>query len=167
MCKTSLTTNIKQLPASMDKQLMVDNQTIEIYKIAKYIVLIENTLCRITVGKHCSDIDAQLLKHNAQVAYFITPENPFSIALTTAENTLRHKRFIQELNKAEYPFYEGFGTNEDETWPKENSYLIICDNESKMHKLAGRYGQNAFLKVSLRSSAILLVLDSMNYKTAV
>jgi hypothetical protein len=76
MCKSSLTINIKQLPASMDKQLMVDNQTIEIYKTAKYVVLIENTLCRITVGKRCSDIDALLLKHNAQVAYFITPENP-------------------------------------------------------------------------------------------
>nr|WP_297347301.1 DUF3293 domain-containing protein [uncultured Glaciecola sp.] len=151
----------------MDKTSMLDNETVEIYKAAKYIVLTDNTLCRITVGKGCADIDALLLKHNAQAAYFITPENPFSVVLTSAENTLRHKRFRQELSKAKYPFYEGYGTNEDETWPKENSYLIMCDGESKMHKLAGRYGQNAFLKVNLRSSVILLALDSMNYKSAV
>lgn len=146
---------------------MVDKKTVEIYKTAKYIVLIENTLCRITVGNHCSDIDAQLLQHKARAAYFITPENPFSIIVTSAENTLRHKRFIQDVNKAKYPFYEGYGSNEDETWPKESSYLIICDDESKMHQLAGRYGQNAFLKVSLRSPAILLVLNSMKYMPAV
>jgi hypothetical protein len=108
-----------------------------------------------------------LLKNHAQTAYFTTPKNPFSIIVTDTEDTSRHKRFKQELSKAKYPFYEGYGTNEDETWPKENSYFIVCDDESKMHKLAGRYGQNAFLKVNLRSSVILLALDSMNYKSTV
>ncbi|MFT7089909.1 MAG: hypothetical protein ACJAU4_001733 [Glaciecola sp.] len=56
-----------------------------------------------------------LLKHSAKGAYFITPENPFSIKLTSEENTLRHQRFIKDLRKGEYSFYEGYGTNEDET----------------------------------------------------
>ncbi|MFT4654496.1 MAG: hypothetical protein ACI82S_002152 [Patiriisocius sp.] len=99
----------------MDNQAMLDNETINIYKTAKYFVLLDNNPCRITVNKPCSDIDKLLLKHSAKGAYFITPENPFSIKLTSEENTLRHQRFIKDLRKGEYSFYEGYGTNEDET----------------------------------------------------
>jgi hypothetical protein len=142
---------------------MVDNNTIEIYKTAKYIVELENRTFRISVGEENTDIDALLLKHNVKNAFFITPENPYSKILTNEENTPRNKQFIIDLCKSEYSFYTGYSANEEDTWPKETSYLIMCDDEAAIHKLAKQYEQNGFLKMSFQTSALLLVLDSSHY----
>lgn len=142
---------------------MIDNDTIEIYKTAKYIVELERNTCRISVGEINTNIDALLVKHNVKNAYFITPENPFSKALTNEENALRHKRFIIDMCKSGYAFYTGYGTNEAETWPKETSYLIMCGDEPAMHELAKQYEQNGFLKVSMQAPTVLLVLESLQY----
>jgi hypothetical protein len=143
-----------------------DEELISAYQSAKYIVFINEKPERIKVGQTNIVIDKLLRRLSAQSAYFMTPENPFSISLCEEENMLRHRRFIEELKTGNYEYYEGYGTDEKETWPKEKSYFIICDDESKIHKLAASYGQNGFLKVSLRSPAILLVLESINYKQA-
>lgn len=142
---------------------MVENEKIETYKAAKYMVELENKTCKIIVGEVNTDIDKVLVKHNVESAYFITPENPFSKVLTSEENALRHQQFIIDLCKSEYSFYTGYSTNEDETWPKEKSYLIISDDEPAMHKIAMQYEQNGFLKISLESSTLLLVLESLHY----
>lgn len=142
---------------------MLDNNTVEIYKAAKYIVELENKTFRINVGEENTDINALLVKHNVKSAYFISPENPFSKVLPNEENALRHKQFIIDLCKRGYSFYTGYGINDEETWPKEKSYLIICDDEPAMHKLAMEYEQNGFLKVSLQSPTSLLVIESSTY----
>lgn len=142
---------------------MVDKNTIEIYKTAKYIVELENRTFRISVGEENTDIDALLLKHNVKSAFFITPENPYSKVLTSEENAPRHKQFIIDLCKNGYSFYTGYGTDEEETWPKETSYLIMCDDEAAIHKIAKQYDQNGLLKVGIESPTSLLVLDSTQY----
>lgn len=142
---------------------MVDDNTIEIYKAAKYIVELENKIFRISVGEKNINVDALLEKHNVESAFFITPENPHSKALSKEENALRHKQFIIDLCKRSYSFYTGYGTNDENTWPKETSYLILCDDEPAMHELAKQYEQNGFLKVGIESTALLLVLDSKHY----
>lgn len=142
---------------------MVNHDTIEIYKAAKYIVELEDKTFRISVGEKNTNVDALLEKHNVESSFFITPENPHSKALTKEENALRHKQFIIDLCKSGYSFYTGYGTNDEDTWPKESSYLIICDDEPAMHELAKQYEQNGFLKVSLQAPTLLLVFDSLHY----
>jgi hypothetical protein len=142
---------------------MLDNKTIEIYKAAKYIVELENKTFRISVGEKNTDIDALLAKHNVKSAFFVTPENPYSKVLTSEENASRHKQFIIDLCKNGYSFYTGYGTNEEDTWPTEISYLIMCDDEAAMHKIAKQYEQNGFLKASYQAPTLLLVLDSLQY----
>jgi len=105
-----------------------------------------------------------MLHHqNIKTAYFITPENPFSCTVSEQENSLRHGRFRKELDKLQYFFLLGYGTDEAEKWPKESSYLIFTDDESAMHNLAARFGQNALLKIAYKTPTQLLLLEPMHY----
>lgn len=148
------------MPSFITKELLTSYQT------AKYIVLIENEPVRLTIGDRHSSLDSLLGQHKTNSAYFITPENPFSQNLSTEENALRHKRFVSELQDLNVTFYEGYGTDEEEIWPKEMSYLILCDDAGKMHALAARYGQNAFLSITKQQPLTLLLLEPMRYVDA-
>ena len=115
---------------------MHDKNLINAYLAAKYVVVHQNTSHRIQVGELDLVIDKMLRDKNARFAYFITPENPFSQTLTHEENELRHERFISALRQENLSYLEGYGTNEYETWGREKSYLIFCNNDNDMHKLS-------------------------------
>ena len=142
----------------------ISDELINNYKNAKYIVHIENEVHRLYVGKPCLTIDKILAENMANCAYFITPENPFSQRLSLEENKIRHQRFVSELETFQFIYYEGYGTDENETWPRETSYLIICDDETDLRNLAGQFGQNAYLKVTRRENVSLFLLEPMKYK---
>lgn len=144
---------------------MISQQLITAYKNAKYIVTIRSKPYRIVVDEPCPIVDDVLEEFGGKHAYFITPENPFSISLSNEENKLRHERFIKIIIDSNCIFYEGYGTNEDETWPREKSYLIICDDDERMQRLAGDFGQNGMLKLTVQSSTQLLTLEPLTYRT--
>ena len=106
-----------------------------------------------------------MANHGINTAYFITPENPFSEELSKEENTLRHARFISTLDKMNCNYIEGYGTDEDDRWPREKSYLIFSDEHDKMCTLAEHYGQNGILRITANKCVQLLLLESANYKT--
>jgi hypothetical protein len=133
------------------------------YKSAKYIVNIDSSEHRIYIDKPCPAVDDLLNSLGADSAYFITPENPFSITLSEQENVLRHQRFTKIMKDSNYSFYDGYGTDEDENWPREKSYLIVCDDANKMHKLASDFGQNGLLRLSYQSTARLFILTPLRY----
>jgi hypothetical protein len=145
------------MPSFITKELLTS------YQSAKYIVFIENKPIRLSIGDKLSSLDTLLGRHKTNTAYFITPENPFSQNLSTEENTLRHKRFVSELRASNIAFYEGYGTDKEELWPREKSYLMISDDAEKMHALAARYGQNALLSVTKKQPITLLLLEPMRY----
>lgn len=142
---------------------MIDDNLVEAYLTAKYIVEYNNEEHRIWIGERPEFVKTLLVQHKVRNTYFITPENPFSCALTIEENMLRHARFMKELNHHQYFYLPGYGTDEAETWPKESSYLIFTDNESAVHNLAARFGQNAFLKISINLPVQLLILQQPQY----
>jgi hypothetical protein len=142
---------------------MIDESLINAYRLAKYIVIYEDEEYRLQVGSSSEFVDHMLHHQNIKTAYFITPENPFSCTVSEQENSLRLKRFRKELDKLQYFFLLGYGTDEAEKWPKESSYLIFTDDESAMHNLAARFGQNALLKIAYKTPTQLLLLAPMHY----
>lgn len=143
---------------------MANNELIEIYKKAKYIVMLNGVTRRLRVAIHNPEIDVALNQYRVHSAYFITPENPFSQSLSETENKLRHKRFIHFLEEHKLPYIEGYGTDEEETWPKEYSYLVFCEDAERMHKLAADFGQKGMLKVPKNKPISLLILKDMEYQ---
>lgn len=146
---------------------MTDKKLIEIYKKAKYIALLEDGVCRLRVGLPSSQIDTLLDKYETQTAYFITPENPFSQTIGETENRLRHQRFVSALLEKNLSYIEGYGTDEDDTWPKEHSYLVFCSDAEAMHTLAANFGQKGMLKLAKKKPVSILVFDDMHYKEAI
>ena len=143
---------------------MTDKTFAEIYTDAKYLVKLDADSRRLRVGFPCSEMDVVLDEHKTNTAFFITPENPFSQTLSDVENECRHQRFVAELQETNLSYIEGYGTNEDETWPREHSYLIFCDDATAMHTLAAHFGQKGMLKLSKQKPISLLLLDEMRYQ---
>jgi hypothetical protein len=143
---------------------MTNSELIEIYVNAKYVVTTKNTSFRLKVGSHSPEADRLLDLHELKYAYFITPENPFSQSLSEAENTLRHQRFVHLLDESKLSSIEGYGTDENEAWGREYSYLIFCENSEMMCKLAASFGQKGILRVSKNNPVSLLTLEDMRYQ---
>ncbi|MFT4790361.1 MAG: hypothetical protein ACI95X_003208 [Paraglaciecola sp.] len=142
---------------------MIDESLINAYRLAKYIVTYEDEEYRLQVGSTSEFVDHMLHHQNIKTAYFITPKNPFSCTVSEQENSLRHMRFREGIDKLQYFYLVGYGTDEAEKWPKESSYLIFTNDESEMHNLAARFGQNALLKISYKTPTQLLLLEPMCY----
>ena len=83
---------------------MIDDKLLHAYRTAKYIVEYNNQALRLRVGQEAEFIEPLLAQHQVNSAFFITPENPFSCALTQQENTLRHTRvkFCRTGKKQDY-----------------------------------------------------------------
>lgn len=143
---------------------MTDKTLTEIYKEAKYIVSLPTGTCRLKVGEPSSKINKHLRAKGVKVAYFITPENPFSQNLCDAENELRHQRFKTILHKQSLEYLNGYGTDEDDIWGREVSYLIFSDDHEAMCSLAGHFGQKGILKIVLDRPVALLILDDLQYR---
>ena len=143
---------------------MTDKTLATIYKEAKYIVFLPTDTCRLKVGEPSTEINKYLRAHAAKVAYFITPENPFSQNLCDTENQMRHQRFKTILHEQSLEYLNGYGTDEDEIWGKEVSYLILSDDHKAMHTLAGYFGQKGILKIALDHPVALLILDDLQYR---
>lgn len=143
---------------------MTNKSFTEIYKNAKYIVSLPTGTCRLKVGEPSSKINKHLRANGAKVAYFITPENPLSQNVCDTENELRHQRFKTILHEQSLEYIKGYGTDEDEIWGKEVSYLIFSDDQKAMHTLAGHFGQKGMLKITLEQPVALLILDDLEYR---
>lgn len=112
------------------------------YKQAKYIVADHIEL---RVDQYHEKLDEWLSEKGAELAAFITPENPFSKQLSVEDNAKSHESFKDELNKGQIAFLEGYGVDDAEQWPREKSFLIVIKTKAVADKLAISYGQNAYL----------------------
>lgn len=137
---------------------MIERELLDAYRKAKYMVFIDNEEHRLYVGEKSQEVELLLTKHSKLSAYFISPENPFSHQLSESDNAARHLQFLNELNKLGCEYYEGYGTDENETWSREKSYLVLSDNETLITGLAQLFEQNAILRVAKHSCIELLVL---------
>jgi hypothetical protein len=126
--------------------------------------MIDNEELKILFGETSDGINKLLINASIDDAYFITPENPFSLALSDEENELRHGRFIKILEAMNYIYYVGYGADEDEKWGREKSYLIVSNDDKEMQQLATQFGQNAFLHYSVRKGADLMLIKPISYE---
>ena len=137
---------------------MIDKELIDAYANAKYIADINGKEISIKVGHMCDELYECLKVNNKNSAFFITPENPFSEQLSKDENELRHQEFLLKLNSIDAKYFLGYGTDKKGQWPRENSYLILIDEEEKMVSLAKLFDQNAMLKINMGSPVELIPL---------
>lgn len=142
---------------------MDKNELIDLYKKAIYVIEDQH---QDIILKHTGDhtqSDLLLERYGVELAAFITPENPFSIALSAEENALRHERFLTNLRAVNLTFIKGYGTDESGEWGKEISYLVMVESKEVSDTLSGLFGQNAYLLLSKGYSPRLRCLNTIQY----
>jgi hypothetical protein len=142
---------------------VIDTNLVKAYLAAKYIVVIDGQEHRLQLDTPSPKVDELLINESISNAYFITPENPFSLELSDEENKLRHIRFLKTLTTDSHKYITGYGTDMHEKWGREKSYLILNANKKAMHQLAASFGQNGLLKYSIGRGAELLLMRPILY----
>jgi len=117
---------------------------IRAYREAKFVVQ-SNTPITLLVGQCNKDLSALLRDHKKTTAAFITAFNPFSKVQTDQENLEAQNELLKDVKGLGFEAINGYGQDNAEEWPREDSILIIGLTESQAKTLADKYSQNAFI----------------------
>lgn len=117
---------------------------IRAYREAKFVVQ-SNTPITLLVGQCNKDLGALLRDHKKTTAAFITAFNPFSKVQTDQENLQAQNELLTDIKRLGFEAINGYGQDNAEEWPREDSILIIGLTESQAETLADKYSQNAFI----------------------
>ena len=117
---------------------------IRAYREAKFVVQ-SNTPITLLVGQCNKDLSALLRDHKKTTAAFITAFNPFSKVQTDQENLQAQNELLTDIKRLGFEAINGYGQDNAEEWPREDSILIIGLTESQAETLADKYSQNAFI----------------------
>lgn len=97
------------------------------------------------VGVTCNPLKALMSRFKRPSAAFITAYNPLGQALTDEENQARHLALQQELVHRSLPHWPGIGEGDDNTWPGEESFLVLGLDLAAAQRLGQAYEQNALV----------------------
>ncbi len=116
-----------------------------LYLEAVYIVFWQNAEIRFKIGEKSPEIDEILTHYDAQTFAFLTAHNPLSQVLDAEENNRRQSELLKLLNDENFQFLKGYGTNEDESWAREESLFILEISEEKVLDIARKLEQHAIV----------------------
>ena len=122
-----------------------ENVLEKLYLEAVYAVFWNEAEILFKVGEISDEIRQLLQAEKAQTFAFLTAYNPFSKQLADEENKLRQAELIRFLKTDNFIFYKGYGTNEDESWEREESLFILNIELEKALQIARRFEQHAIL----------------------
>jgi len=117
---------------------------IRAYREAKFVVQ-SNTPITLLVGQCNKDLSVLLRDHKKTTAAFITAFNPFSKVQTDQENLQAQNELLTDIKRLGFEAINGYGQDNAEEWPREDSILIIGLTETQAETLADKYSQNAFI----------------------
>lgn len=117
----------------------------KVYKDAVYRVLRKGKEISFKIGEDSAETDAILNAENAETFAFITAYNPHSKQLLPEENKRRQKELIKVLCAKKLKFLKGYGTNEDESWQREESVFVLNISEEEAVNISRRFEQNAIV----------------------
>ena len=97
------------------------------------------------IGEPSAELDRLLLEHDADAWAFITASNPRSQQLSDADNARRNRELLSNVEAAGYVTFSGRGIGCDESWPPEDSLLVVGMTESAALQCARQFEQHAIV----------------------
>lgn len=97
-------------------------------------------------------------RFNRRTAAFITAFNPLGKSLMDEDNQTRHLALKHELVQRSLPHWPGVGIGRDDSWPGEESFLVLGLELAAAQRLATMYEQNAFVWVGFDAVPKLVLL---------
>lgn len=124
--------------------MSVSCSLIRAYLNAKYEVCTEPQIT-MRVNEFNANLLNLMMENNCNTAAFITAYNPFSNSLTQEENERRHENLLSIILEKNIKHFAGFGTDEADVWPQEQSLLLLNIGKPYSTELAKKFGQNAIV----------------------
>lgn len=105
-----------------------------------------------------ADADAALAAAGCRVHWqLLTPCNPGSVPLDTAENDARLAALRRELMRLGWPHLPALNRAADGSWPEAGFCLLDAD-PAAVRALARRYGQHAIVSGRIGAAPVLIDL---------
>ena len=103
-------------------------------------------------------LDELLTNRGANCAAYITAWNPLSEELSLEQNRVGNNQLLSDLKDTIEPdnVITGIGKDPTGVWAGEESFLVIGISEDRIHELALKYGQNAYVYYQLGKNAELI-----------
>lgn len=112
------------------------------------------------IGRASAELQGLYAQTGAASALFITAFNPEGALASDAANAQAHERLRGDLValRVAHAQGEGVGTDADEDWPAEKSFLALGIERSRAEELGRRYGQDAVVWADADGVPRLLLL---------
>jgi hypothetical protein len=128
------------------------------YRRTTYRVFAGDSPIDITVGSAPPALVRLLEDRGADTWAFVTAWNPRSNARPAAENQARQRELIELVGRHGWPELPGLGIGWDETWPPEESLLVLGISREEALAVARRFGQAAIVFGERRGPAELVAV---------
>ncbi len=131
---------------------------LQAYQETSYVVFDGRQELVIRVGERCPDVERLIAEHGCRSATFITAYNPYSHALSEAENRSRQDLLRSRVRDSGWRFLSGEGRGSCGDWPYEPSLLVFGPNRQQSEELGRSAQQNAIVYISSGFPAELILL---------
>ena len=135
----------------------LDPDLIQAYRDTHFVVLEERRFT-LLVGRRSEALAALHDAHGVTSSAYVTGCNPFSKALTDAQNAERMEELRLVVEDAGHPWVAGVGQDPMGQWPGEPSLLVLGVTRAESEALGRRFEQNAIVFAGEDATPELLLL---------
>ncbi|MCW8878521.1 MAG: DUF3293 domain-containing protein [Kangiellaceae bacterium] len=125
------------------------NKLASAYREAIYQFSFQGLNYNLEVDRKNENLDRLLGSLDTSQAAFITAFNPQSQILSKTENTLNQSRLVKRVEQMGFQYLKGFSTDQNFSWPKEESLFVTGISFEKALALAVEFNQKGFLFIQL------------------
>jgi hypothetical protein len=133
-----------ELCSSLSSDSRLSPSLIAAYRETEYRVTADRPFV-LRIDEPCAELLALYKTSKLACATFITACNPFSQAVSHAQNTERQNELAKELRRRSLTFLEGVGKHPSGDWPGESSFLVLGLSLEAAKSLGQQYEQNAIV----------------------
>lgn len=126
----------------MDNPSLLPAGLINAYRETRYHVFTEPPIA-LAIDGFNGDVLALHRRFDVDCSAFVTACNPFSNAVSDAENQTLMQQLETELREARYRYVPGEGRHPSNAWPAEPSYLALGMAQQEAATIGRRFSQNA------------------------
>lgn len=137
---------------------VLDQKLISSYRNTEYKIFVEHQIIAVRVDYYSPSIKALLAVSSADCAAIVSAYNPYSQLRNDEENTLANKLLRDFLTKNNYRFLESLNIAPTETWPSEESFLVLGLDLNAAKNVGQRFKQNGIVWIDQAAIARLILL---------
>jgi len=130
----------------VDDEPAVTAELLEAYRKAEYAVFFEPEFV-LRIGEYSAQLASLLSAEDVPTAAFITAYNPKSELFADKWNRELGTFLEHDVLVGGYSYFQGEGRDPEGIWKPEKSLLITGITKEAANRLAGKYGQHAFVFV--------------------